>query len=255
MDYTVKKLAKLSNITVRTLHHYDAIGLLKPAYHGDNGYRFYVEEQLLMLQQILFFRELGFELKKIQKIVGRSDFDKVAALNSHRLSLEKEVKRIRGLLETIDKTVDHLQGKKQMKDADMYMGFSKEKQAEYLEYLKNRLGKDHYSFAECEKNEKKWTKADFEKWKRDADVMWPEMARLHQQKVSADSKEVQAMVKRLYDWIKQFWTPNRESFIGLGQSYTEFEWKKFFGKYDPEHPKLALYLAEGMRVFAERELS
>ena len=90
MAYTVTKLAKISGVSVRTLHWYDEVGLLKPAYYGSNGYRYYEEEQLLILQQILFFRELGFELKQIQKILGRSDFDKIAALSSHRKVLQKE---------------------------------------------------------------------------------------------------------------------------------------------------------------------
>jgi DNA-binding transcriptional MerR regulator len=93
MAYTVKKLAEISGVSIRTLHFYDEVGLLKPAYHGANGYRFYEEEQLLLLQQILFFRELGFELKQIQKVLGRKDFDKIGALCSHRQVLQKNLKR------------------------------------------------------------------------------------------------------------------------------------------------------------------
>ncbi len=74
MAYTVKKLAEISGVSIRTLHFYDEVGLLKPAYHGSNGYRFYEEEQLLILQQILFFRELGFELKQIQKHSWKKGF-------------------------------------------------------------------------------------------------------------------------------------------------------------------------------------
>lgn len=96
MAYTVKKLAKLSGVSVRTLYFYDEIGLLKPAYYGTNGYRHYEGKRLLLLQQILFFRELGFELKKIKKILGRGDFDKLVALSSHRTVLEKDLKRTRG---------------------------------------------------------------------------------------------------------------------------------------------------------------
>jgi DNA-binding transcriptional MerR regulator len=59
MQYTVNKLAKLSGVSPRTLRFYDEIDLLKPSFYGDNQYRYYEEEQLLMLQQILFFRELG----------------------------------------------------------------------------------------------------------------------------------------------------------------------------------------------------
>src|SRR5260370_38441824 len=84
MSYTVKQLAAMSGVSVRTLHFYDETGLLKPAYHGANGYRFYEEAQLLTLQQILFYRELGFELKQIERILGRADLDKVDALQSHR---------------------------------------------------------------------------------------------------------------------------------------------------------------------------
>ncbi|HEV8052077.1 MAG TPA: MerR family transcriptional regulator, partial [Parachlamydiaceae bacterium] len=84
MVYTVTKLAKISGVSIRTLHWYDHIDLLKPAYYGANGYRYYEEEQLLILQQILFFRELGFELKQIQKLLARGDFDKIVALSSHR---------------------------------------------------------------------------------------------------------------------------------------------------------------------------
>ena len=70
---------------MRTLHFYDEVGLLKPAFYGSNGYRFYEEAQLLMLQQILFYRELGFDLTQIKQTLGRGDFEKAAALQSHRV--------------------------------------------------------------------------------------------------------------------------------------------------------------------------
>src|SRR5258708_7468425 len=97
MAYTVKQVAAMSGVSVRTLHFYDETGLLKPAYLGANGYRFYDEPQLLMLQQILFYRELGLELKQIKDILGRGDFEKVAALQSHRTVLEQNHARTRRL--------------------------------------------------------------------------------------------------------------------------------------------------------------
>src|SRR5438477_8668363 len=115
MAYTVKQVAAMSGVSVRTLHYYDEAGLLKPAFYGANGYRFYEEPQLLTLQQILFYRELGFELKQIKEILGRADFENVAALESHRQVLEKDLNRTRSLLETIDKTIQHLKGTKKMK--------------------------------------------------------------------------------------------------------------------------------------------
>ena len=105
MAYTVKELANISGVSIRTLHWYDKVGLLKPAYHGSNGYRYYEDEQLLILQQILFFKELGFELKQIRKVLGRSDFDKMVALSSHRQVLKKNLEQTRKLIKTIDKTI------------------------------------------------------------------------------------------------------------------------------------------------------
>src|SRR5689334_22230170 len=119
MTYTVKQVADMSGVSVRTLHFYDESGLLKPAHIGANGYRFYEEPQLLILQQILFYRELGFELKRIKRIMDQPDFEKVAALESHRQVLQADQTRTGSLIETIDKTIKHLKGIETMKTDDM----------------------------------------------------------------------------------------------------------------------------------------
>jgi DNA-binding transcriptional MerR regulator len=124
MAYTVKQLALISGVTVRTLHFYDEMALLKPAYTRANGYRIYEEPQLLMLQQILFYRELGFELKHIHEILSQRKFEKLAALKSHRQVLEKNVTRTRTLIETIDNTICHLKGTKKMKSDELFKGFN-----------------------------------------------------------------------------------------------------------------------------------
>ena len=124
MAYTVKQVARMSGLSVRTLHFYDETGLLKPARHSANGYRFYEEPQLLILQQILFYRELGLELKQIKEVLGRADFEKIAALQSHREVLEKNLARTRTLIETIDNTIQHLKGTRKMKSEEMFVGFS-----------------------------------------------------------------------------------------------------------------------------------
>jgi DNA-binding transcriptional MerR regulator/uncharacterized cupin superfamily protein len=123
MAHTVKQVAAMSGVSVRTLHYYDETGLLKPARHGANSYRLYEEPQLLMLQQILFYRELGFELKRIKNILSQRKFEKIDALKSHRQVLEKSVTRTRTLIETIDKTIKHLKGAKKMKNEELFIGF------------------------------------------------------------------------------------------------------------------------------------
>src|SRR5476651_2657365 len=111
MAYTVKKLAKISGISIRTIRFYDEIGLLKPAYYGDNHYRYYEEEQILMLQQILFYRELNFSLNDIQRIISSDDFNKIDALMSHKKILTESLDRTSKLIKTIDQTIAHLRGK------------------------------------------------------------------------------------------------------------------------------------------------
>src|SRR5262249_46629490 len=124
MAYTVKQVATMSGVSVRTLRFYDETGLLKPASYGANGYRFYEEIQLLILQQILFYRELGFELKQIKQTLDQADFEKVAALQSHREVLLEKLSQTRTLIETIDRTIAHLKGATKMKGEEMFSGFT-----------------------------------------------------------------------------------------------------------------------------------
>ena len=124
MSYTVKKLAKLSGVSIRTLRYYDAIGLLKPAYYGDNHYRYYEEEQILMLQQILFYRELSFPLNDIQKMISSDNFNKIDAFISHKKVLAQKLDRTTKLIKTVDQTISYLRGKITMRNEELFAGFA-----------------------------------------------------------------------------------------------------------------------------------
>src|SRR5579871_6423977 len=123
MAYTVRQVAGLSGVSIRTLHFYDEVGLLKPAFVSAGGYRYYEEPQLLTLQQILFYRELGLELKEIQTILGRADCEKARALESHRSVLREQLARTQTLIATINQTIEHIRGTKKMSSAEMFAGF------------------------------------------------------------------------------------------------------------------------------------
>ncbi len=138
--YTVKQVATMSGVSVRTLHHYDQIGLLRPASVGENGYRYYGREELLRLQQILFHRELEFPLEAIAAVLAAPDFDRTAALRRHRSKLEAEARRYRRLLRTLDETLATLEGATDMNDRDLYLGFAPGKQAEHEAWLVDRYG-------------------------------------------------------------------------------------------------------------------
>ncbi len=252
MAYTVKQISKLSGVSIRTLHWYDEIGLLKPAYYGSNGYRYYEEEQLLTLQQVLFFRELGMELKRIQKILGRSDFDKIAALGTHRKVLLKDLEKTKALIKTIDKTIEHLKGTKKMKKEDIFSGFSKEKQAEYERQIIERFGeqgKKHIE--ESKQNVKKWSKSDLERIKQDSDRVCRDLTALLEEGAEAGSDEVKKVISRHFQCLKQFWTPNKETYAAHGQLILESDLKKFYEAYHAELPE---FIAEGIQEFAKTEL-
>jgi MerR family transcriptional regulator, thiopeptide resistance regulator len=140
--YTVKQLARLSGVSVRTLHHYDEIGLLKPAFIGENRYRYYGREELLRLQDIMFHRELGVPLQEIARLLELQGGDRVRILREHREWLARRVERSRQLLTTIDRTIAELNGDGKMDDKELYKGFSAEKQAEYEDWLVDRFGGD-----------------------------------------------------------------------------------------------------------------
>jgi DNA-binding transcriptional MerR regulator len=136
MSYTIKKLAKISGVSIRALHWDDEIGLLKPAFIMDNGYRYYKEEQLLRLQQILFFRELGFKLSDIQKLLIQNDFDNIQALKVHKDLLQEDINRKLGLIGTIYKTIQYLEGNEIMTNSnEFYKGFESKDQGKYATFL------------------------------------------------------------------------------------------------------------------------
>jgi MerR family transcriptional regulator, thiopeptide resistance regulator len=252
MAYTVKQVARLSGVSVRTLHFYDEVGLLKPAWIGVNGYRHYEQSQLLTLQQILFYRELGFELKEIKRILGRKSFERVAALKSHRKVLERDIERKRALLGTIEKTIEHLRGKK-MKANELFVGFSPEVQAKHEQYLIERFGDDmRDGIEQSKKRVKNWTKAD---WQKSGDVfngICRDLTAALEKKLSAESSDVQAIVQRHFEWLKAFWTPNRESYPSHAQMIVDSELRR---AYEAHHAQLPEFIAAGIKAFAERELA
>jgi len=249
MAYTVSKLGKISGVSVRTLHWYDELGLLKPAYHGSGGYRYYEEEQLLILQQILFFRELGLELKQIKRILSRGDFDKLVALSSHREVLKKSMARTKKLIKTIDKTMEHLKGKIKMKEQEMYYGFSKEKQAEYEKQIIDRFGKTAYD--ESRNNIKNWSKTDWARSKEEFDTICKELTALLEKKAKGNSEEVQKVIREHFNWLSQYWTPTNETYAAHGKFIEESELRKAYEKYHHELPK---FISDAIQVFAKNEL-
>ena len=126
MRLTVKQLANLSGVSVRTLHYYDEVDLLKPTTIGANGYRYYGEESVIRLQQILFYRELDFSLDEIRAIIDEPQFDVLHALQEQREAFIARMAHLQTLIQTVDKTIQHVKGEHEMSTKDLFQGFSDE---------------------------------------------------------------------------------------------------------------------------------
>jgi DNA-binding transcriptional MerR regulator len=257
MAYTVKKLSELSGVTVRTLHFYEEVELLKPAYYGSNGYRYYEEKQLLQLQQILFFKELGFSLKQIQKVIGGSDFDQLTALYSHRNSLNKEWEKIGVLLKTIDKTIKHLKGKKKMKDKEMFDGFNitlvKAKEGQPYSAAEKIVVQSVKNPTKNAEDVEKRGKAYYESITKTAHALFKELVHCIEKGLDPAADEVQKIIKRHHTFAEQTHSATKEVYKAMALVYAEHP--EFRKQLDPFHSNLAIFMAEAMRIFADQKLS
>ncbi len=255
MSYTVKELAKISGVSVRTLHWYDEIGLLKPAYCGANRFRYYEKEQLLLLQQILFFRELGFKLDDIQKVLESDDFDKVRALQTHRGNLEKNLDHTKGLIETIDKTINHVRGKQKMKDKDLYNGLdaAKKKKLEKYNVKYQRTVAEDIISEKSPKNKDGLDEKEKARIEREGNEICKAIAGCIEKGLTPRCAEVQKLVDIHFHFMSSIHEVNKEVYTAYAQLYWERpEFRKLLNHH---HPELAEFLAEAMRVYAHENLS
>ncbi|HLF74959.1 MAG TPA: MerR family transcriptional regulator [Anaerolineales bacterium] len=243
---TVKQLSKLAGVTPRTLHHYDAIGLLKPSRLGENGYRYYGEEALLRLQQILFYRELDIPLDDIKKIMGRRDFDVLGALQSHREALNKQVARSNRLIQTVDNTINHLKGKSIMSEKAYFEGFSEEEQEKYA--LEAEQMYDPETVRESNRKWKAYSAAKKEAVLQEGKAIYMDM--IAAMPKGADSPEVQAIVERWRKHMDYFWTPKLDQLLALANGYNDDP--RFKANFDKMHPQLAGFMREAVKVYVEK---
>lgn len=241
--FTVKQLSKLAGVTPRTLHHYDSIGLLKPSRVGDNGYRYYGEDALLRLQQILFYRELDIPLDDIKKIMGRRDFDVLGALQSHKDALNKQVSRLNRLINTVDNTINHLKGKDIMSEKAYFEGFNEEEQEKYALEAEELYGAEG-----VRASMKKWKGYSAEQKRR----IMEEGSRNYTDMIAAmpkgaDSPEAQAIVERWRKHMDYFWTPKLDQLLDLANGYNDDP--RFKANFDRMHPQLAEFMREAVKIY------
>ncbi len=241
--YTVKELSTLAGVSVRTLHYYDQIGLLRPAKIAENGYRQYDDAALMRLQQILFYRELDFSLKEIIALLDAPDFDQIKALESHWDALWARLARTERLISTVEDTIHHLKGEKEMSKKKLFAAFSEEVQAEYVKKVE-----EQYDPETVRASNRKWKNYSAEK----KQAILDEGNQVYEDMIAAmpkgaDSAEVQPIVGRWRSHMDYFWTPNLDQLLGLATMYGQSP--DFKANFDEMHPELADFFREAVKVY------
>jgi MerR family transcriptional regulator, thiopeptide resistance regulator len=256
-DLTVKQLAAISGVTVRALHHYDEIGLLKPASVGTNGYRYYGRKELLRLQHILFHRELGVPLSDIAELLDLEGGDRISVLQQHREKLETEAERYRLLIETIDRTIADLKGESPMANADLYKGFSPEKQAGYEAWLIERYGEPMRAGIESSKDA--YAKlspteqtAFMEAHGKELRELEDALAEALRRGVDPASDAVDGLITRHRAWVASMWGRpcSPQAYSGLADLYQAHP--DFVARYERIQTGFTEYLASAMKRHAEK---
>jgi DNA-binding transcriptional MerR regulator len=249
MEYTVLKLAQLAGVSSRTLRFYDEIGLLKPAKINSSGYRIYGQAEVDCLQHILFYRELGFSLDKIQEAIHAPNFDKTEALKQHHDQLLEKKEQLEALISNVQKTIAAQEGRVKMSDKEKFEGFKQnlidENEVKYGKEVREKYGDDAVNSS----NEKlkNMSRSDYE-----------EVTRLEKEVVDtlleayksgdATSQVAQKAAELHRQWLAFFWQDySKEAHMGLAQMYVDDE--RFRDYYDKHQLGLAIFLRDAIREY------
>lgn len=219
MAYTVGQLSKLARVSVRTLHHYDEIGLLEPSGRSRAGYRLYTDRDLERLQQVLFFRELGFALEDIGRILSDPGFDRREALCAQRSLLVDKLERLKSVLALVDRTLGSLETGANMTDEEMFEVFGDFDPHEHEEEAQRRWG-DTDAYKESHERTRRYTKHDWQKIRDEAESVYDALASAMAAGKAADSDEVMDLAERHRRHIDRwFYACSHTMHAGLGEMY------------------------------------
>jgi DNA-binding transcriptional MerR regulator len=252
MAWSTAQVARMSGVTSRTLRHYDDIGLLRPATVGGNGYRYYERGQLLRLQQILVLRDLGLGLDAIARVVN-DGASAVEQLRHHHGWLTAERDRFDRLARTVARTIEELAGGEKVSTEKLFEGFDAERQARYEAELVDRYGDDVTEhIAQSKRRMAGWTPERSARVGSEWAGFGPRLVALIEAGAEVDDAGVQEVIGEHYRWVTNFWTPDRESYPGLGRTYADAP--DFRVRFDAQHPRLAEFLRDAMAAYARASL-
>jgi len=244
MRYRVKHLAEVAGVTVRTLHHYDRMGLLRPAAVTEAGYRLYEAPQVERLQQILFFRELEFTLDEIKSLLDGPDHDVTAALRLQRALLLQRRQRLDRLVAVIDETLTAVKKGTTMDDRRRFVALDGKDYHQYKEEAIERYGREvveasHRRVAAMPHGERQRLGDDF--WSI-CEGLVPHVDG------PVDGPAVTAAMTELHRWLNRFFECRAAQFRGLGELYCADE--RFRRQFDERHQALADFVRRAMAAYA-----
>ncbi|WP_433730164.1 MerR family transcriptional regulator [Nocardia sp. CA-129566] len=250
MSWSIADVARMSGVTARTLRHYHDIGLLEPADVGTNGYRYYEQEQLLRLQQILVLRELGLSLAEIAEAVD-SEPDTLAALKRQHIRLLGERDRLARMADTVARTIAELEGKSEMtveinRPENLFEGFD---HAQYDDEARERWPEE---FEQSRRATATMTAEDVDRMQRELTAAMIRMAEFMAAGTPVEAPAVQAEIHAQYQGMCRFWTPNQSAYKCMGKMYVDDE--RFKANYDKIAEGLAEYQRDAMVVYADEQL-
>lgn len=246
MEYTVKEIADLAGVSVRTLHYYDEIGLLSPSRVGSNGYRHYEAPELFRLQQILLYREMGFELKQVASILDRPDFNPLQSLIEHRCALERKIERLQVLIGTVDRTLAKLKGELDMDEKGIFNGLSSEEQEGYKQEAIELWGTE-----EVKPSYERWSsysEAQQQKILDEGNAIYADLVECMPNGV--ESPEAQSVMARWHRNLRYFYEPSIERMRGLGEMYVNHP--EFAHRLRNRHPDLPEFLCSAIRAYCDK---
>ena len=243
MRMQIKEFADFTGVSVRTLHYYDEIGLLKPAYvENSTGYRYYDEVCLERMQEILFYRELDFPLKNICELLSSPGYNKQEALGQQKRLLVLKKERLERLIDALDKAE---------KGENVMTAFDnkeyEETRKQYEKEAKMRWGETD-AYKEHQEKTKDYSKDKWQEANAGLDIIMEEFARCKDRGATADSDEALALVQKLQNHItEQYYTCTKEILAGLGQMYVADE--RFRKNIDKHGEGTAQFISEAITKY------
>lgn len=253
MEYSIRELSELAGVSARTLRYYDEIDLLKPLYSNEAGYRFYGEKELAILQQILFYRERGFELKEIEKIIYQDDFDIMNALEDHLRELEERKKSVDALIRTVKQTILSMKGEYKMSDQEKFEVFKerlvKENEEKYGAEVRKKYGDEEMDAS----NQKllHMTEEEWETFHKLEEEIYNRLKAGVAAGIQPESEEAKQIVMLHKKWLEKTWRNyTKEAHKAVAQGYTADE--RFRQYYDKEVTGCAELLKQAVQIWADQ---